>query len=240
MYKVNGELSPCDITYSGRVPSREGDIIDTIVEAIIRAFTDKRVVEKRIAPALGPALAPALHDCFMMEIEKRDAKIKQLESKLSKVEDRVEELEQYSRRNCLVFHGISENAQENTDDLVCKVAKDHLGVEIQPQDIDRSHRIGQKGKVDRKGNTLPRPVIAKFATYGPRSRVYAARSKLKSTRIFIHENLTSHKQKLLKKVRTTYPPPNNKVWTQDGKIKIKTTNRLFTITTENDWTEHCK
>ena len=26
MYKINGELSSCDITYSGRVPSREGDI----------------------------------------------------------------------------------------------------------------------------------------------------------------------------------------------------------------------
>ena len=25
MYNVNGELSSCDITYSGRVPSREGD-----------------------------------------------------------------------------------------------------------------------------------------------------------------------------------------------------------------------
>ena len=26
MYKVNGELSSCDITYPDRVPSREGDI----------------------------------------------------------------------------------------------------------------------------------------------------------------------------------------------------------------------
>ena len=26
MYKVNGDLTSCDITYSGRVPSREGDI----------------------------------------------------------------------------------------------------------------------------------------------------------------------------------------------------------------------
>ena len=26
IYKVNGELSSCDITYSGRVPSREGEI----------------------------------------------------------------------------------------------------------------------------------------------------------------------------------------------------------------------
>ena len=26
MYNVNGELPSCDITYSGRVPSREGDI----------------------------------------------------------------------------------------------------------------------------------------------------------------------------------------------------------------------
>ena len=29
MYKVNGELSSSDITYCGRVPSREGDINGT-------------------------------------------------------------------------------------------------------------------------------------------------------------------------------------------------------------------
>ena len=41
--------------------------IQPIVEAIILAFTDQRLMEERLAPALGPALAPALHSCFMME-----------------------------------------------------------------------------------------------------------------------------------------------------------------------------
>ena len=233
--------SPSESLSVGDQPELDAKMdIETIVEAIIQAFTDKRLVENRLAPALGPAIAPALHDCFMLELEKRDEKIKRLESKLSNVEARVEELEQYSRRNCLVIHGIKENPQENTDELVCELAKDHLEVEIQPHDIDRSHRIGEKGRLDRKGNALPRPIIAKFATYGPRSRFYAARSKLKSTRIFIHENLTIERQKLLRNVRSKYPPPNNKIWTQDGKIKIRTTNNLFTIASHDDWSEHCK
>ena len=217
--------------------------IRDIVEAIVQAFTDKRLVEERLAPALAPVLAPALHSCFMMELEKRDAQIKRLEANLSTTEARLEDLEQYSRRNCLIIHGIEETTGESTDDLICSVAKEELDVTILPEHIDRSHRIGQRGRKDQRGRPLHRPIVAKFATYGPRSRIYAARSKLqKSTkRIFIHENLTSDRQKLLKNVKSKYTSPEHKVWTQDAKIKIRTNqNRLYTIASKTDWKEHCQ
>ncbi|XP_041462187.1 uncharacterized protein LOC121413437 [Lytechinus variegatus] len=218
--------------------SQRIDELNSIVEAIVQAFSDKRLVEERLAPALGPVLAPALHSCFMMELQKRDTKIQQLESKLLKAEARVEDLEQYSRRNCLVIHGIKENINEDTDQIISKLGKEKLDVDITPDNIDRSHRIGVRGRVDRNGHPIHRPIIAKFTTYGPRSRIYEARSKLKSTSIYIHENLTSERQKLLRKVKEKYPTPN-KIWTQDGKIKVKTTsNNKIVISSESDWEKH--
>ena len=45
--------------------------------------------------------------------------------------------EQYSRRNCKSFHGIEENKDEITDDLVASFIKDKMDTEIYS-----SHRIG--------------------------------------------------------------------------------------------------
>nr|XP_054748058.1 LOW QUALITY PROTEIN: S-adenosyl-L-methionine-dependent tRNA 4-demethylwyosine synthase TYW1-like [Lytechinus pictus] len=222
-------------SYANLVNFGKPDFIE--VKAIVQAFSDKRLVEERLAPALGPVLAPALHSCFMMELQ-RDTKIQQLETKLLKAEARVEDLEQYSRRNCLVIHGITENINEDTDQIISKLAKEKLNVDITPLNVDRSHRIGVRGRVDRNGHPIHRPIIAKFTTYGPRSLIYEARSKLKSTSIYIHENLTSERQKLLRKVKEKYPTPN-KIWTQDGKIKVKTTsNNKIVISYESDWEKH--
>ena len=37
----------------------------------------------------------------------------------------VEKQEQYSRRSCLLLHGIPEKKQENTDELCIKVINEH-------------------------------------------------------------------------------------------------------------------
>ena len=136
------------------------------------------------------------------------------------------------------IHGVKETTGESTDNLIRNLAKEKLNVDIKPENIDRSHRIGMGGKSDKKGRPLHRPIIAKFAGYGPRSLIYSARSKLRSTGIYIHENLTNIRQKLLKKVKVKYSQPDQKVWTQDG--KVKTDNRMFTIASKTDWTEHCE
>ena len=92
--------------------------------------------------------------------------IKHLEGKVNNLTETVAELvkqadnqEQYSRRNCLLVHGLFETTLENTDDLVITMFKNNMDIEIFSDDIDRSHRIG-KQKDD--PNTV-RPVIVKFA-----------------------------------------------------------------------------
>ena len=78
---------------------------------------------------------------------------------MSKINERTEELEkkigrqeQYSRRNCILIHGIAENKEENTDQQAIDFINDNLDIKIS---IDRSHRIG--------GHDKARPIILKVA-----------------------------------------------------------------------------
>ena len=206
----------------------------SIVDAIVEAFADKKLLNNLI-----PALSQALHDCFMAEITKRDETIQQLQRQVDETQAQLEDLEQYSRRNCLLVHGIPESSQEDTNAVIRELAKDKLEQDISPLDIDRSHRLGQRGKKDAKGRQLHRPIIIKFSRYSTRSQFYDARKRLKGSKMFIHENLTAKRQKWLHDTRRKYPAPNNKVWSQDGRIKIRTDdNKLLTISCDADLIKH--
>ena len=75
--------------------------------------------------------------------------------------------EQYSRRNCLLTHGLPESKNENTDELVIDTIKEKMGEELEKDEIDRSHRLGAP-----KNNGKSRPIIIKFLRYYTRSRFY--------------------------------------------------------------------
>ena len=49
---------------------------------------------------------------------------------------------QYSRRNCLLFHGIKEEKDEDTNSIIINTVKEEIDIEILPNDLDRSHRTG--------------------------------------------------------------------------------------------------
>ena len=49
----------------------------------------------------------------------------------------MNEAEQYSRRNCLKFNGVKESDSENTDEIICRLATERLGVPMVMTDLDR-------------------------------------------------------------------------------------------------------
>ena len=81
--------------------------------------------------------------------------------------------EQYSRRNCLLIHGLPESKNENTDELVIDTIKEKMGEEIERNEIDRSHRLGAP-----KNNGKSRPIIIKFVRYNTRCRVFKNKKKI--------------------------------------------------------------
>ena len=56
---------------------------------------------------------------------------KKVESLESKLGDNVDELEQYSRRNCFLLRGIRELESENTNDVIMKAVKEKMDIDIQ-------------------------------------------------------------------------------------------------------------
>ena len=53
---------------------------------------------------------------------------------------KCDEIEQYSRRLCLVSRGVEEKSNENVDQLVIDTFKEKLNIDFNLSDINRSHR----------------------------------------------------------------------------------------------------
>ena len=162
------------------------------------------------------------------ENKKKNEKIKELEETIDILTEKnksltsdVDELEQYSRRNCLLLHGVQENENENTDDIVLKTMSEELDIEIKENDLDRTHRIGNRNRKDGK----PRAIIVKFTCYATRNKIYSNKKKLKGKKFLITESLTSRRYHLLKEAQEKYGVKN--VWTSDGRILFKQNNRIL-------------
>lgn len=156
---------------------------------------------------------------------------KQQRCDIEDLQGNLDELEQYSRKNSLEFHGIPEDVGIPTDEVVCKVAQ-AVGVEMDPEKIEISHRLYRKKGI--------KPVIAKFANYKDKAKCYKARIRLKDVnlstifpsysgtsladqRVFINENLTGYRSEMMKiAIEKRRDEKILSTWSLDGKIFIKT------------------
>ena len=158
-------------------------------------------------------------DDYERERWEKDKIIKELKSKVShfnisvnNLENQLDCQEQYYRINCILIHGITETQDENTEDISLSTIYEHLELELTEKEIDHNHRIGNP----KPGNKKPRPIIAKFARYNTRRKVFVNKKSLKNTGISITDSLTKHRMKFFKKAKNEFG--FNNVWTVDGRI----------------------
>ena len=115
---------------------------------------------------------------YMASLEKQLTKtskyVKEHTNELQDIQANLDNLEQYSRKNSLEFHGIPDEVNTPTDQVLCKIAQ-AIGVEIQEDDIEISHQIGRK-----RGY---KPVLVKFVTHKVKSKIYKACTNLKAVSV---------------------------------------------------------
>lgn len=139
-----------------------------------------------------------------------------------KYDKRLDELEQYSRRNNLRIFGIEEKAGEDTDQSIINFVQQKLSLTISINEIDRSHRVG----LSRNGK--PRAILVKFVSYRCRAEVFKRKKLLKNSPISIKEDLTIYRSNVLREAVKKFGVAN--VWSNDGRIFIKQGVRKFKIT----------
>ena len=148
------------------------------------------------------------------------------------VEDRQDEGEQYSRRNCLLLHGVPEVKDENTDRLVLHHLQKVTGNEVKITDLDRTHRLGPRKSAAEAVKSGNRPIIIKFVSYRVRKMVYDRKKALKGSGLVITESLTRLRMEWYRTVKDKVGQRN--VWTLDGTIYCVVDERLRKIRSGRD------
>ncbi|XP_046687233.1 uncharacterized protein LOC124372864 [Homalodisca vitripennis] len=163
---------------------------------------------------------------FITTIERLESENVQLKVKLHALESRLEEQEQYTRRNCIEIQGVPVR-NNNVMDTVKDVGK-ALGMEIKEEMIDACHTLGK-----RKDAEGPPGIIVKFVRRTDADNLLAKRrAKAQfSTRhlnlgtdnpVYLNESLTPARRMLLKKARDFRRTNGYKwLWVRGGKILMR-------------------
>ena len=226
--------------FEALLEEQDGDVsfkIDTIVAEALevvpdRSGSDRGLLEdvvKGVVAAMVPMITASIQKALSLSAQKG---IPEKISRAIRSHDyRIDEQEQYSRRENLMIRGIPETENEVTNDKVVEVAE-LMRVRVAHEDISTSHRIGrpQPGR--------ERPLVARFVRRDKRTEILRNKKKLKDTNrgVFVDEHLSPLRAKLLNLVKRD--EDTARVWTIDGKIfctrKGDPEGKKYVLTTPDD------
>lgn len=224
---INIQTSITNITKENQALRKEVSDLKASLE-----FSDTEM--KKVKDSLDKAISAntALQkklDKAHNEIRKSAEKLIDQKYETDRLEDALDNLEQYTRKNSIEIHGIPDNLYSNAEEAVRKVAE-AINVSIEPSDIEICHKL-------KRDKGIP-PIIVKFTSHKTKSKLYRERTKLKrvkvsdifpsysltpEARIFIHENLTPYRKSVVAEAsKRRRNGTLHNLWTLDGKIYVKT------------------
>lgn len=208
--------------------SKKADVIDpSIIENCVSKYLDGHSVIDSLVDRLAEKMKDVVESAVRAamtavnkELDRLRGEVARLSSGLQAVEtklaERLDDMEQYQRRNNLRIFGIEEVQGEDTDQLVNTLCKDKLGIVLHEISVCRSHRVGKPPGPAADGRRRHRPIIVRFTSYRDRRRVFNSKKLLKGSGITIKEDLTAHRLEVLKKAASIHGPTNT--WTRDGRV----------------------
>ena len=131
------------------------------------------------------------YDKKIENLERRVDELEGLVKVIERLEGRIDDSEQYSRRMCLRINGVplpKDNEKEDCVKIVNELIKE-AGVDVTKDSIDRAHRIG---RVSGDGK---QQIIARFKSFRERTLVYRSRKKCKKAAMYL--DLTKRRLELL-------------------------------------------
>ena len=139
-----------------------------------------------------------------------DQKFEKLEKELEKCQDKLDDLENRSRRNNLIFFNIPEGEEKASPNMHHFTFSflSRMVPELHEKDIERSHRTpsGPPPRPDANGKVKARPIHVCFASFQAREKVKRSciqafkSSQLKDKRFFVADDLSHRIQAQRKKL----------------------------------------
>ena len=178
--------------------------IAEIVTEVVKAL--QPMIVQCVTSAVSQAVT-IIADKFVGDIS--NSTTLSLKRQLKQQSYQLDRMEQYTRRDNIIIKGVSYSDNENTNDIVMKLAND-AGVELSKDDISTSHRLGAT-----RDNSKPSPIIVRFSK---RDKKIELMKKKKNIRhgVYVEEDLTKLRGNMAYEVRKN--SNTSKTWTINGKI----------------------
>ena len=199
------------------LPTLVEEPLKTNLKQIVYSEVDKYVSSSAFQNALSDSLNFDIKS-FEEKLKDKANKMADLEEKNKLLQDKLEQLEQYTRRTNIRIFGIPENKDEDTDQLVREFCKKELNLDLKNEEISRSHRVGKKRILSSRH---PRPIIVRLARHNTKVEILKKRRELKSKKrpFGLQEDLTESRRAILKYLRDEDSDFKiSKAWTIDGTI----------------------
>ena len=178
--------------------------------------------------------AVKVNDKQRQKIRKLNQCTNDLKKQRNNEEPKVDELEQYDRRQNLIFEGVPKFQNENVTEIILSLAS-KLGVNLTANDISIAHRLPVKRpRLNSKSNVTNRRhpgIIIRFISRQKRNEMYLNRKKAKDisdfpvqgmNKLYVNENLTQRRKRLFWLAKQKAKKLNNKfIWTSNGQIFIR-------------------
>ncbi|KAB0800782.1 hypothetical protein PPYR_06521 [Photinus pyralis] len=142
------------------------------------------------------------------------------------LEDRIDYLENQSRRNNVIFYNVEEHEKETwetTESNVRQIIHKEYGMQIHDTEVERAHRLGPN-------NNTTRPIIVKFNHFKVKDIIIKQAYKLKNTPFSVSHDFSKsvlQKRSLLKPYLIKSKELGHRAHLQYEKLAIN--GRKFTI-----------
>ena len=228
------------------IPTDWEKLMDTLSD-------DNQTLVKILSKILSDKVTEQIQDLkdILAEKDKEIVELKKanklLKSSIQDLELRMDELEQYSRRDCVVITGKGlppEEENEKAVEVIIKTTKEKLGVDIKPQDISVAHRLGKPRSQATAQNasssgspSRPRPIIVKLVRRSLKyDLIHACINK--KTDLSVNESLTPRRMTLMRSilaVRKVHKAKFKQCYSNEGRIYILLHGSMqkFCITTQD-------
>lgn len=161
------------------------------------------------------------------EIEKLKLENQCLHRDFTKIQEHVNHLDQYGRRNNLEVHGVDEKPAENLGEILGTLAN-QLNLPFEPNDVEGMHRLPSRKKTTNR----PSPIIVRFVNRQTTAKWLEKKktgiecrniiSHGSQNMIYINENLSPFNKELYWNARVRGKELNYKyVWVKNGSILMR-------------------
>ena len=208
MNRVNKSLL---IEFIAKLPSKDAVLLE--ISNNIQKLNDKFAVQENVLNRV------------LEENKNLKKKVRDLEERLF-VENDINKLDTYTRRNNIEVHGIPSAIEGEALEITVKEVAKKIGIDFELNDVEACHRLHR--------DNGPKPVIVRFVNRRVVEKIHKEKKKLKDTdlsdinglsihsKIFFNENLCPAYQKLFRMVyKLKKNGIVNSVWSFNGEVFYK-------------------